>query len=250
MNLRERRATRGAGGVAGLRVQPAPIDPGGERGRGPWSLVIGALVLVAIAIAKPWAGAGPPAGAGGTGPGALPPSGPVAAQPSPSPEPTLSPDEMAIARCNSPLGWRTYAWETWRGETVRHFIALEPLTAPSIDGALDARIPLVPLIGEAITAMGYCAPVEDPSPPPPGTTVTIWRVGAAGQLSTPPAVRIEPTLSSGAMALFAYRDPLAASGRPAWPEGRYLFSIAGPPGTDWQRWFAVEVVEFRALTAP
>ena len=247
---RDRQDPRKAGGAAGLRVVPARIDPGGERGRGPWSVVTVAVVLVFVAIVKPWAGGAPSGGAGGSGPGPLPADRPVAIQATPSPQPTLSADELAIARCNAPLGWRTYAWETWRGETIRHFIALDPLDAASIDGALDPLIPVVPLIGEAITAIGYCAPVEDPTPPPAGTTVTIWRVSEAGELSAPPAMRIEPMQPSTQMALFAYRDPLATSNRPAWPQGRYLFAIAGPPGTDWQRWFAVEVVEFQALPAP
>ncbi|MGH2408025.1 MAG: hypothetical protein ACRDF7_08115 [Candidatus Limnocylindrales bacterium] len=248
MSPRDRQASREAAALAGLRVQPARLDPDGERG--PWSLVIVAFLLVTIAILKPWAGGGPAAGPGGADSGPLADRGPITAGPSPSPEPTLSPDELAILRCNAPLGWRTYAWETWRGETIRHFIALEPLAAASIDGGLDPRIPVVPLIGEAITAIGYCAPVDDPSPPPPGTTVAIWRVDQSGALSTPPALRIEPTQPSGQMALYAYRDAQAANRRPAWPQGHYLFSIAGPSGSDWQRWFAVEVVDFQALSAP
>lgn len=248
MSRRDRQASREAGGVAGLRVPPARLDPEGERG--PWSLVIVALLVVVIATVKPWAGGGLASGPGGQGDRPLDDRGPAAAQPSPSPEPSLSPDEIAVARCHAPLGWRTYAWETWRGETIRHFIALDPLEARSIDGALDARIPVVPLIGEAITAIGYCVPVEDPAPPPPGTTVTIWRVGDGGALSATPAVRIEPTQPSLQMALFAYHDPQATARGSAWPQGRYLFSIAGPPGVEWQRWFAVEVVDFRALPTP
>src|SRR5258706_12009899 len=111
---------------------PARIDAGGERGRGPWSLLVAVFVLVLVAIVKPWAGGGPATGAGGSGPGPLEGArAELAPPPSPSPEPTLSPDELAIARCNAPLGWRTYAWETWRGGTIRHFIALEPLAATS-----------------------------------------------------------------------------------------------------------------------
>jgi hypothetical protein len=243
---------RGGTPVATPRVQTARIDPGGERGRGPWSLMLGALVLVALAIAKPWGNGAPGPGAGGGGAGSSPATSsvPQALPPTRPPTPP-SADELAVARCNQPLGWRTYALETWRGQTIRHFIVVDPLAATTVSDALDPRIPIVPLIGEAITAIGYCAPAIEAGRPPPGVTIMIWKVELSGIVHALPAVRIEPAVPSSLMALFAYPDPAAERDRRApWPPGRYLFGVLGPPDSDWGRWFAVEVVEFRAGSAP
>jgi hypothetical protein len=237
MNRRvDRRPLPETGGVTRLDVPPTRIDPHAQRGWWPWSLLLGVLLLVALAIIKPWQNDDPTVRA-------------VIATPTPTPS-SLSADALAIARCHEPNGWRAYAWEVWHGQTIRHFIALDPLAAPAIDGSRDARIPVVPLLAEAITAIGYCASTNDPGPSVPGATVQIWQVGATGQTSAPPAVRIEPVESSGQMALFAYRDSGRPGQRPAWPSARYLFAISGPPGSDWHRWFALEVVDFRTFSIP
>jgi hypothetical protein len=233
------------------RVQTARIDPGGERGRGPWSLMLGALVLIVLATVKPWGNGAPGPGAGSRGAGPSPAASLAPQVLPPSPTQPPSADELAAARCNQPSGWRTYTLETWRGQTIRHFIVVDPLAATDVRDARDPRIPVVPLIDEAITAIGYCAPAIDPRRPVQGVTVRIWKVELSGIVRTVPAVSIESTEQAGLLALFAYPGPAPeGDARPPWPPGHYLFAVLGPPGTDWGHWFAVEVVEFQSGSTP
>ena len=227
-------------------VHTARIDPGGERGRGAWFLIVAALALVAVAILKPWdVGRSVPGGVPGSSPAA--PTVRVVGPAPPSSAPILNADEIATSRCNRPLGWRTYTFETWNGRRIRTWTALEPLAATDVEGALDRRIPVVPAIGEVITAIGYCAPSAADSRPPPGVRVLVWAVAPSGVVRALEPRRIEPALASSLSALFAYPDASGRRGGPApWPDGRYLFAILGPAPGDYGRWFAVDVVNVGA----
>jgi hypothetical protein len=230
---------------AAAHVESARIDPGGERGRGPWLLILGAALLVALAVAKPWQSPlpGPAPGAGGAGGR---PAGGAADGVAPSPIPSpRSADDIAAARCSRPLGWRTYAFETWHGQRIRTWTVVEPLVATELDTALDPRIPVVPIIGQEITALGYCAPVVEVNAPPASVSVTVWSVEPSGIVHALDVRRIEPLRPSSLSALFAYPDPAPKPGvLPPWPAGRYVFAILGEPDSGWGRWFAVQVVPF------
>lgn len=249
---------RGAGlpprpvtGAAGMHVRTTPIAPGGAHDQGPWWLMLATLAFVALAVVKPW-------GSGAHAPGSEP-AGKIEgarpeAGPSGSPAPTLAPtppsaDEVAGARCNDPLGWRSYAMETWRGQTIRSFVVVEPLAATEAPALDEAGLPDVPLIGEAITAVGYCAPTTEAGHPPTSVTVGIWQADPAGLLRPLPVVRIEPAQPSSLMALFAYPSS-ALDWRAPWPAGRYLLGVLGPPGSDYGRWFAFDVVPFVEGSTP
>jgi hypothetical protein len=213
--------------------------------------MLGALVFVAMAVVKPWGG-GPAAPGtdtgGGVGPERIEPGAPGTAAPTPEPTPP-SADEVAATRCNDPLGWRSYAMETWRGQTIRSFVVVEPLAAGGEPLARDPRLPIVPLIGEAITAVGYCAPTTEAGRPPAGVTVGIWQEDPAGLLQALPAMRIEPAQPSSLMALFAYPSG-EGDWRAPWPSGHYLLGVQGAPGSDYGRWFAFDVVRFVEGSTP
>lgn len=226
------------------RVPTTRIAPRAVHDLGTWWLMLGALVLVALAIAKPW-GSGPRGTAGAEddpAAGRIPQAQGAAGTPPPTPMPTApSADDLAATRCNDPLGWRTYAIETWRGQAVRSFIVVDPLAAPQVTDPYDPRLPAVPLIGEAITAVGYCAPTTEQGRPPAGVAVRIWRADASGGLRALAVPRIEPARPSSLMALFAYSSD-EDHRRAPWPAGRYLLGILGPAASEWGRWFAFDVV--------
>jgi len=230
---------------AAQHAEKALIDPGGERGRGPWLLIVGAALLVALAVAKPWQAPLPgpaPGSGGGAGRPAVAATEAAAASPSPS---ARSADDVAAARCSRPLGWRTYAFETWHGQRIRTWTVVEPLAAAESATALDPRIPVVPIIGQEITALGYCAPVVEAIAPPASVNVTVWAVEPSGVARVLDVRRIEPLRPSSLSALFAYPDPAAKPGvLSPWPAGRYVFAILGEPGSGWGRWFAAQVVPF------
>lgn len=244
---------RRVAGTAEPRVGTTRIAAGDEGDRGPWWLMLGALVLVVLAVLKPWGNGAPASGAGSddvTAAARAPTEHSAPGTPSPTPVPTPpSADELAAIRCNGPLGWRTYALETWHGQTIRSFVAVDPLATTAVADADDPRLPSVPLIAETVTAIGYCAPTTDEGRPPPHVMVTIWQADATGLLRALPALRIEPAQPSSLMALFTY--PSSDRDRRApWPPGRYLVSVLGLPGSDWGRWFALDVVRFVEASAP
>ncbi|MFI5254866.1 MAG: hypothetical protein ACHQ15_05360 [Candidatus Limnocylindrales bacterium] len=216
------------------QVQTSRIGPGGEKSRGPWALIIGAALLVLVAIVKPWAqgSARPVAG----GPNPTETAALATATPAPTPP---SADEVAAALCDYSPDWRVFAEQTWKGQTIKSWLRVVPVESSHVSGAADPRIPIVPLMGEAFPAIGYCAPAAGPDRPPAGLTVQIFD-GQGVQL---PVLRIQPAQPSSLAILLAYPAPTndVSATRP-WLAGRYVFVLTGPPGTLWQRWFAVQVV--------
>jgi hypothetical protein len=196
----------------------------GRADRTPLAAIIVVSVFVLIGIVDPWASigsSGPPAGR--TGPER-------SAGPSPSP---LSAADVAVGDfCLAPGSWRTATIETWRDGTVRVWRAIDPRPASGPD---DVAIPVVPAVGSAIPAIGWCAPAAGPERPTGTALVRAWRrIGATFE-----PVRLrdrQPFGGNSALgALYAPPDPGAAT----WPDGLVVFRYArvgAEPG-----WFGIEI---------
>lgn len=210
------------------------------------------MLLVGVAILKPWSSVAPSA-VPGERPGSASRStaGPPAT-------PTLRPDldrALVSSFCLEPTGWRLFATETFAEYQVRSWKSMVP--AAEADGPGDARIPLIPEASRKVLTLGYCSPIQGPERPPEPTTTTMFRriddPAAAGGVRWEPitAPRVLPV--DGVSRLGGVWGPPGNTNRfidpPAgaatgWPSGTYVFRIAshgraGDPG--FERWFGVVV---------
>ena len=201
-------------------------------------LVATALVatLIGLAILKPWAAADMPS----TGPQGAD-RGVAAATDAASPTSRLSPTpaptstgEAVIEQCHDPGSWRTATIETWRDQTVRVWRAIDPAAA---SGPLDPTIPIVPAVGNAIPAIGYCAPTSGPQQPVGQASIRAWRLdrGVAHPIDLRQVAPVRVTSPYGA--LFG---PPAGLGSTGWPSGIVVLRY-DELAADTQRWFAIEV---------
>jgi hypothetical protein len=210
----------------------------GSRGREPVVLAVVIGVFLAAALWKPWA---PPAG----------PRPLVQAPPTPHPaelaSPAVDPLRALRAECEDPAGWRVYSHESFLDQVVRVWRSVAPAAAAG--GPLDRAIPLVPA-GPANRGLGYCAPWDGPDTPPPGATVTAWRiVERTGAPDEAVAIRLHalrpsPADPRGALYGTPGDRPGPLDGRTGlvWPSGRYVFAVRAG---GWERWWAVEILPDR-----
>ncbi len=208
----------------------APVD------RSP--LVATALMttLIGLAILKPWAAADMPStGSQGADRGlaAATDAASATGRLSPTPAPT-STGEAVIEQCHDPGSWRTATIETWRDITVHVWRAIDPRDA---SGPLDPTIPVVPAVGNAIPAIGYCAPTSGPQQPFGQASIRAWRLdrGVAHPIDLRQVAPIRVTSPYGA--LFG---PPASLGSTGWPSGIVAFRYDELAAAT-ERWFAIEV---------
>jgi len=214
--------------------------------------------VIIVLILRPW-GEGTQAGpetAPATGP--HPAASEIAAGVDPTASPVIAPDSLLIT-CGSPSGWRAATLQAWPGRTepIRSWIAVEPVPA---SGPLDPGIPFVPVAMGIVTAVGYCAPLDD-ARPPEIARLGVWIVanGGATQLS---AVPLEPAAPNGLGGLWLPPPDLQGSGtgqpeiggaddlRGRWPPGRYALQVAVPGGS-YARWFGIEIKDLSLVpTSP
>lgn len=194
-----------------------------------------AASFVAIAILKPWGGAGPIAPT-------LRPDVVVSVEITPVPTEDRSATGLAAPVCLGTGGWRIATLETWHQREVRVWRAIEPI--PRAAGPLDPAIPSVPVVADELAGLGWCAPAFGPEQPVGPAAVRAWQVtgGVARVLSlrqvqpedgvTPIAALYVPSggrWTSG-LIVFAYRD--AGTGSVAWfaAELEVLApAVTGPP---------------------
>jgi hypothetical protein len=186
-----------------------------------------ALVLVLIAIVKPW---------GPTDAERTAPSPPQAAPPAPPMEVVRIGDDPCTGR-----SWVIQVHKRWVDQTVRSWIMTDAVEA---SGPTDGRIRFVTVTSTEVLSVGYCQARADEIEPP--ARLTIYRLGPTVQLVTAVAVTVpEPALGSE-RALFrpasADRSP-APSGPPAapasWESGRYVLRVDGSNG--FPRWLGLEI---------
>jgi hypothetical protein len=219
----------------------------GGRSRLPTTVAAVAVVFATVLIVRPWlepAASIAPSSSAGAARGA--PDGPPA---SAAPGVAAVPRDEGLAEssgqaaraeavraiCMDPGSWRTATIEQWHpDQTVRVWRAIDPRPA---DGPTDAAIDTVPAVGEAVAAIGYCAPTVGPDRPAWPATLSAWRVD--GAVATPIELRqMAPVgVVSAFGALFAPPD----AGTPSWPAGVYVFRFAELAAGVEAQWFAVEV---------
>jgi hypothetical protein len=249
----------------GDRPTLAPIGASGA----PVLRVVAAVVaLVALAVLKPWGGAGPETP--GTGPGATTldgglPSGPAALSAvEPTPRPTPNPDEILCLGD----GWRLVTLQTYGDRQTRTWVVVEPVSAV---GPEDTGIPVTRLVEGNVSGLGFC---DNAAAEPAGSArilAAYWLgAGADGYqvrwlgvlrpyhgrvpLGLPAAILYDPpddlrgvlvigrpeagsTALPAAGAAKSPRPTIASDG--GWPPGRYVFLVAsgGIP-----RWFGLDLV--------
>ncbi len=233
-------------------LSPVPLARVGGGSRRLAILVALAAVLVAAAVAKPWAG---PAGSSpelatpllrvaapgprvAVNPGPLPGvSGATPGRPcchTGAPAGPVEADGMPI--CYTPDGWRVVADTEENGTRSRIWL---PVDAVAAGRPGDPEVPVARLTATRIVALGFCAPAG--GPPVGARTAILWSDLPAAASAGNRYVRVA-ALRAAAQAGGALAD--AAPGRATWPPGRYVVQVPdGAPGTG-SAWFGL------VLTAP
>ena len=203
-------------------------------------LILTVLALIVVAVVKPW-GTGPPTPLGEEIPG---PSPTPTTRPVPRPPTEL---DVVASFCLEPSGWRVYSVERWSGQQVRTWTALTPIrtaTSPT-----DPRIPVVPVVSQAVLAIGYCSPVVGPEKPPAAASDRLYRLTSATiggkvvvQAEAVSPLRIAP--SERASYLGAAYAPLSGS---SWADATYIVHIQG---SDYSRWFGIQVETLNRTPGP
>ena len=230
------RAPRGTFSPVALTNRRPPI----ER----WLAVV--LVALVLVLVKPWQTAGQ--GGNGSAPGARRADASPATDRllGPSPSSTDSPANRAVAAfCLQPGSWLVASVERWRDQRIRVWRALSP--ASSARGPDDPSIPVVPVVSEGLTELGWCAPVSGPELPSAPVEITVWLRGAGG--ASPIEVDSSRPASDRSALGELYRPPgRGPSSRAAsWLPGTYVFRYREHDGRE--RWFAI-AVEIRARLSP
>ena len=204
-----------------------------------------ALVVLAIAVPKPWSPSRPSMAVPTQAPGAsvgggAGPGGSGGAGGSPAPAATSDPYEPLRTICGSPGGWRAATLHRWpeREAPIRTWSAIEPGEAAAAD---DPDVPFVDVVA-AVATLGYCSPRGEDSAPE-DTTAEIWLVGEGG---APPrrldAELAEPDAPHPLGGFWAPPPEARAEvlGVEAWRPGRYAIRLSG---TRFDRWIGIEIRE-------
>lgn len=184
--------------------------------------VVAAFVIVAVL--KPWGGGGPVEAT-------LRPDVAAPAVITPVPTEDRSATGLAIPVCLGSGGWRVATLETWRLRNVRVWRAIEPVDRAT--GPLDPAIPAVPVVADAITGLGWCAPAFGPDEPAGPAQVRAWQV--IGVTDHEVALRqVQP--AGGVTPIAALYLPVSG----AWTSGRIVFEYRDE-GTGAAHWFAADL---------
>jgi hypothetical protein len=222
------RGPRGTFSPVAFTDRPPPL--------GRW-LALAAIALVLLLV-KPWQ----PAGQGdeGSGAGGSRGNAPLASNPGPAPAPTSteSADRQAVAAfCLQPGAWLVASVERWRDQRIRVWRALTPASAAR--GPDDPSIPVVAVVSEGLTELGWCAPVSGEDIPSAPVAVTVWLrgPGAAG------LIVVDSSRPDSGPSPFGdlYRPPSGSPGSRAasWSPGTYVFRYREHDGR--VRWFAIAI---------
>lgn len=163
----------------------------------------------------------------------------------PTASPPADPYAQLWATCGSPSGWRVATVQLWTGRTgpIRSWIATEPIVAT---GPLDPRIPFAPVATDVVTAIGYCAPLDEQLRPPTTARAELWTIlaGVAVPLTAPALEPAEPN-ALGGLWRPAPEVALEVNGMAAWPAGRYVVRIRSPTDS-FDRWLGIEIEDLGA----
>lgn len=238
-----------------FRVETVPVRRGGRL---PMAIAGLVVALVAVAIAKPWAGADQaqpdqaPASAllvavDAPKPTSLPPGAADAA------EAIVAAKRAQLAAGQVECGssdWRIVTLGDFVGWTARTWIAITPVEAA---GPGDASIPDLWLGESDIAGLGACAPSASPGAVGRASRiVAAWRQSADGtgtaafgrvtlaELDPLPSGGPAGTRSPAPRSVTELFRPVPAAPRGRWPAGRYVLLLASPD-PDSGRWIAVDI---------
>lgn len=237
MRSRDRRDDATPGQTAGRDSFAAVQTTGGGPPLGRW---IGlAVVLLGVAIVKPWgsAGAPPPSPATGDRAQAIAEGGSATVAATRGPDATTreSATEAAVRSiCFNPLSWRVATVERWRDQTIRVWRAIEPRIIAT--GPEDGRVPITPLVSEGVIELGWCAPVDGAAPMSGNAIVEVWRRTPSGaEPVTMSSQRPGPDTSPYGALYGAPAAPVVT----LWNDGTYVFHQRAPNGQE--SWFGVDL---------
>ncbi len=240
-------------GRPAYREPPRSVDGGPDRGRLQLlvAVVIGALVLQVI---RPWGD--------GTSGGASPIVGSVTAAAEMSSTPPMTPVTRSVdpgpasaaglhVTCGSTDGWRATTTQVWpdRAIPIRSWIAIEPAGAGD---PLDTTIPFAPVAADEVTAIGFCAPIDEALRPPVTIRPSLWWI--VGDRAVPLAlVPADPADHDAMRGLWLPPSSLgvarAGVSGDAWPPGRYVIELATPGGT-YVRRLGIEILDLGGRRSP
>ena len=225
--------------------------------------VIAVLLAVIVVLAiRPWGDdattpdrTGDGQASGGLGGQAGEPTDTPDASLAAAPTPALPGDAAALAEtCGSPSGWRAATLQEWTGRStpIRSWIAIEPTTAT---GPLDPAIPFAPVATGIVTAIGYCAPLDEATQATRGRgRLAVGDPRRTGDPAVAPAARaLEPQrarrpveAAGGGERTRRERRRRRSSG--IWPPGRYVVELASP-GREYHRWLGIEIADLALRAA-
>ena len=233
--------------------EPAHDVVSGADPRPLYAVIVVLLAVIVVLAIRPWGGeAMPPDGSdqGRASPG-------QAGEPTEAPDPSLAeaptpgpPDDVAalVETCGSPSGWRAATLQAWAGRSqpIRSWIAVTPVEA---SGPLDPVIPFAPVATGIVTAIGYCAPLDEATRPPAVARASLWAIrdGRETPLSLIP---LEPDSPDALGGLWS-RPGEVTGGETSpgvWPPGRYVVEVASPGG-EYRRWLGIEIADLALLRA-
>jgi hypothetical protein len=186
------------------------------------------VALLAVAVLKPW---GPPA--------PRPTANAAATANASAQRAAATPDRAAGSiTCWSQQEWRAVTVERSAGRAIVSWMAVAPVM---VEGPDDPRIPLLRVVADRVTGLGYCAPATIPTAADAlGTSMTAWLRSDDGE-----AVQLGPlepaaVLSEDAAVVFR----LAGS---SWRPGTYVVQVLAPvaPAREGRplraRWFGFDI---------
>lgn len=230
--------------------EPVPLVPIGSAGHRPAITLAVILMVLALAVVKPWgSGApqrpvpGPLATLGAVRATPAPLTSPRPPKPSPGPSggPFGAPAAVPVVVgglpiCYTPDGWRLVTDESSDGRLERSWIAVA-VTATS--QPTDPRIPRTRIASSGITGLGFCAPAALREAG--AWHATLWGVRPRVSPADGDSLVLMAVLSASPRAggAVARSDTYARSG---WPPGRYVVEVQEPGPTAPAVAFGIDLV--------
>lgn len=208
-------------------------------------VVLGAIILVVV-LGKPWQSSTSSSGAPVTA------EAPRSAAPEAIASPSAGDDPGALrvaAFCLNTRAWLVASVERTVGhagdQRIHVWRVLDPATAAS--GPDDSAIPIVSIVSEGLTELGWCAPIVGDEMPSQPVDLSIWLRAPTGArpITLDSSQPVTDRTPYGAMYRPPGRGPSSKAAQ--WPDGTYVFRYGEGDGR--QRWFAIDV-ETRPVASP
>lgn len=205
-------------------VHETHVRIGREPGRRAERIAIVAIVVLFVAMVKPW------------GPGPVDENAGRRQQPIVEPTERISYVDLP---CSGARHWLIEADERWAGHIVRTWVHTEAVEA---GGPTDPVIPFIVVAAELVLAIGYCPASRDDRRP--HTALTIHRLLPRREVVATVAVTVPQFSNASENVLFrpavvATPAGTRAAGPASWTAGRYVMQIEGSDG--YERWLGFDI---------